>query len=125
MMTSMQQRMKKQAWIFATMLWKDFSNSILLWNCFHATFLPFRTAYGLHLQVILMRVVWQLYGMLFATTIPHTMKEGWQLQFNRWEFQNVQLCSNLMNSSSESYDFLDIKKTNKLEPLLYEYDCVR
>jgi len=30
MMTSMQQRMKKQAWIFATTLWKDFSNSILL-----------------------------------------------------------------------------------------------
>jgi hypothetical protein len=30
MMISMQQRMKKQAWIFATMHWKDFSNSILL-----------------------------------------------------------------------------------------------
>jgi hypothetical protein len=57
MMISMQQRMKKQAWIFATMHWKDFSNSILLWKGFHATFLPFRTAYGLHLQVILMRVV--------------------------------------------------------------------
>jgi hypothetical protein len=29
-MISMQQRMKKQAWIFVTPHWKDFSNSILL-----------------------------------------------------------------------------------------------
>jgi len=29
MMISMQQRMKKQVWIFATTHWKDFSNSIL------------------------------------------------------------------------------------------------
>jgi len=67
----------------------DFSNSILFWNYFHATFLPFRTAYGLRLQVILMRVVWQSYGMLFATTIPHTIKKSWQLEVNCWEFQNV------------------------------------
>ncbi len=102
MMISMQQRIKKQAWIFATTHWKDFSNSILFWNYYHATFLPFRTAYGLCLQVILMRVVWQSYGMLFTTTILHTMKKGWQLQFNCWEFQNVELSANLMISSSES-----------------------
>ncbi len=89
MMISMQQRMKKQAWIFASTHWKDFCNSILFWNYFHAIFLPFRTAYGLCLQVILMRVVWQSYGVLFTTTIPHTMKKGWQLQFNCWKFQNV------------------------------------
>jgi hypothetical protein len=76
MMISMQQRMKKQAWIFATTHWKDFSNSILFWNYFHATFLPFITAYGPCLQVILMRVVWQSYGTFFTTTIPHTMKKG-------------------------------------------------
>jgi hypothetical protein len=79
MMISMQQRMKKHAWIFATSHWKDFSNSILLSNYFHTTFLPFRDAYGLYLQVILMRVVRQSYGMLFATTIPRTIKKGWQL----------------------------------------------
>jgi hypothetical protein len=33
MMISMQQRMKKQAWIFATLHWKDLFNPILLWNC--------------------------------------------------------------------------------------------
>jgi hypothetical protein len=57
MMSSMQQRMKKQAWIFATIHGKDFLNPILLCNYLHATFFPFSTAYALHLQVILMRVL--------------------------------------------------------------------
>jgi hypothetical protein len=99
MMIPMQQRMKRQAWIFATTHWKDFSNSILFLNYFHATFLPFRSAYGLHLQVILMTVVWQSYGMLFATTISHTIKKSWQLEFNCWEFQNVPFSSACANVS--------------------------
>jgi len=96
MMSSMQQRMKKQAWIFATMHGKDFSNPILLCNYVHATFSLFSTAYALHLQVILMRVVWQSYGILFSTTIWHTMKKVRQLQFDCWEFQKFQLSANLM-----------------------------
>jgi hypothetical protein len=48
----------------------------LLWKGFHATFLPFRTAYGLHLQVILMRVVWQSYRMLFPQQFYIQWRKG-------------------------------------------------
>jgi hypothetical protein len=54
----------------------------LLCNYFHATFFPFSTGYALHLQIILMRVVWQSYGIVFSTTIWHTMKKVRQLQFD-------------------------------------------
>jgi hypothetical protein len=63
---SMQQRMKEQARIFATTHWKDFSNSIFLWNCFHATFLPFRSclwpSFTSHSHESCLTILWNALG---------------------------------------------------------------
>jgi hypothetical protein len=62
--------------------------------------------------------------MIFATTILHTMKKGWQLSVQLLGIPNCSAVCKFDDLKFRVLRFFGPKKTNKLKPLLYEYNCV-